>query len=71
MNADEKTWMADAISQCDAATRANLTVAFIRLQDSNNEADIVLTNAKSPEMLQAIAAVRRASAEKYTPDGDE
>lgn len=57
MGTDEKAWIADAITQCEAAARAKLTIVMVRAQNKNEEADIVLTNAESPEMLRAAAKV--------------
>lgn len=67
MSGDERTWLEEAIGQCRAASTAGVTILLTRFQDANDEADIVVTNAASPEMAQALAIIyhnkREAEAE--------
>lgn len=54
MDADEKAWIEDAIRLLAAAKRENVTVLYFRRQDANDGADIIMTNATSPEMVAAL-----------------
>jgi hypothetical protein len=63
MSNEEQTWLEIAISKCEVATRAKLTIAIFRLQDRNDEADIFITNATTPEMVTALAAAVLADAD--------
>jgi hypothetical protein len=60
MGKDETDWMDNAIRMCKRASDSGLVVTMIRLQDSNDEADIVITNAPTPEMLKSLGDVLRA-----------
>ncbi len=64
MSGDERNWISEAIAQCKSATEAKLTIALVRLQDSNDEADIVITNA-SPEMLQGLSSLLCTAKKQY------
>lgn len=59
MSGDESTWVDEAFRKCKSAPEG-ITVAFVRLQDDNDEADVIVTNAKDAEMVKAIAAILRA-----------
>jgi hypothetical protein len=70
MDMDEKVWLSEAVSQCLNADSKGVMVALIRRQDANDHADILVTNAKNPEMLRAAAdALRSASA--YDTEDEE
>lgn len=55
MGDDEKRWLDAAVEKCQAARERGVTVLFIRKQDANDEADIVVTNAATPEMARSLS----------------
>lgn len=54
MGTEEKQWVDAAIERVVRASEKGVTVLMVRLQDSNDEADIVVTNATTPEMVIAL-----------------
>lgn len=56
MSEDEKLWAQEAIALCKSGTASEVTVLFIRKASDENEgeADIIVTNAKSPELVAAL-----------------
>lgn len=59
MEADERKWAEEAIALCNEATRSQVTILLVRLQDANDQSDIVVTNAASPDMLKALYVIGR------------
>lgn len=59
MSKEEKEWISDALKSCEDATRAKVTILLVRMQDSNDESDVVVTNG-SVEFVREMAAVIRA-----------
>lgn len=55
MSSDERHWVEEAMATCRKASSDGLTIMVARLQDRNDEADIILTNATTPEMVTAMA----------------
>lgn len=51
---EEGRWITEAIESATAATRAGVTILMIRMQDENDLADVVVTNATSAEMTAAL-----------------
>lgn len=56
MNDTEKLWLKDAVVACNSATAQTVTILLIRRQDANDEADMVVTNASSADMVRALYA---------------
>jgi hypothetical protein len=54
MDSDERQWVNEAIALCNNATKAGVSLVFVRKQDANDEADVVITNASSPEMTAVL-----------------
>lgn len=54
MDADEKRWIENMVALTESASRSNVMVMFVRRQDSENLADVVVTNA-TPEMVAHMA----------------
>jgi hypothetical protein len=68
MSGDEKNWCEEAISMCERASQKKVLIAFVRLQDRRYQADILVTNAGSPETISAVANLMRWE-KKYEGDG--
>lgn len=51
---EEKDWIDAAIHLCKDATDAGVVIAMVRRQDMNDGADIVATNATTPEVIRAL-----------------
>lgn len=60
MTTDERAWAEEAISVCVKAKEKGLLILVARMQDGNDEQDLILTNAATPELVQALAAVLTA-----------
>ena len=60
MDQDEKKWVEQAIEKCDEATKKSCLILFYRGQDYNDGADVIVTNAGTPELLTALAELVRA-----------
>jgi hypothetical protein len=60
MSGDEQHWFDIASKKCEDAQRAGITVLILRMQDSNDEADIVMTNAKDIGILQGLVGALAA-----------
>ena len=56
MDKDEVSWLDIALDKAERATARKLTVMFCRMQDTHDKADVIVTNATTPEMVQALAA---------------
>lgn len=54
MGEDEKRWCDQALERAVRAKTAGVVVLMVRKQDANDEADIVMTNAETPEMVRAL-----------------
>lgn len=54
MNKNECDWVEQAVQLCANGNRNNVAVLFVRRQDCNEEADVAVTNAITPEMLGAL-----------------
>ena len=54
MDSDEKQWIADALKICEDANRSKAIILLVRRQDSNDHADLVVTNTVIPELVAAM-----------------
>ena len=57
MNDDEFKWVESAIKLCVQAKEKGLSILLFRQQNGNDEADVVVTNAATPEMVNALFPV--------------
>lgn len=63
MDGDERKWLDYAMDSAVRAKEKGITVLLVRHQDSNDEADIAITNAESPEMVTALWPSTRGESE--------
>lgn len=54
MENDEKQWIDAALERAIRAEEKGILILMVRKQDSNDQADIVITNAKTPDMVAAL-----------------
>lgn len=70
MNSEEKKWVESAVRLCERASAAKVTVMFVRLQDSNNEADVIVTNAINDHAALVVALATARGTEGKNEDDD-
>lgn len=64
MEPEEQKWFDAALERAARAREKGVVVMLVRRQDSNEQADIVMTTADSPEMVRALYKATSS-------DGDE
>jgi hypothetical protein len=57
MNDDEFKWVESAIKLCVQAKEKGVNLLLLRTQAGNDEADVAVTNAATPEMVRALFPV--------------
>lgn len=54
MENEEKQWIDAALDRAVRADKEGILILMVRKQDSNDQADIVITNAKTGDMVAAL-----------------
>jgi hypothetical protein len=54
MDKDERTWIEEAVTACELATRKGIFIVIVRRQDTNDHADIVISNTGEPNVITEL-----------------